>query len=121
AERGDARNFTLHDLADLVLLEPVAPDVVDLLDAERDAAIFGIDLENLRGDGLAFLEDFVRILDALGPADVTDVDEALDALFELDEDAVVDDADDLAFYFAACGIFFGRADPRIVRELFQTE
>src|SRR5260370_3559848 len=34
AERGDARNLALHDLPDFVLLEPVAPDVVDLLDAQ---------------------------------------------------------------------------------------
>src|SRR5258708_12360267 len=34
AKRGDARNLALHDLPDLVLLEPVAPDVVALLYAQ---------------------------------------------------------------------------------------
>ena len=65
AEGGDARNLALHDLADFVLLEPVAPDVVHLLDAQRYAAILWIDLQHLRGDRLALLENFVRILDAL--------------------------------------------------------
>src|SRR6267143_1870396 len=53
AERGDARNLALHDLPDLVLLEPVAPDVVDLLDAQRDAAVLRVDLQHLGGDVLA--------------------------------------------------------------------
>src|SRR5260370_804024 len=39
AECGDARNLALHDLPDLVLLEPVAPNVVDLLAAHRNAAV----------------------------------------------------------------------------------
>src|SRR5216684_1082699 len=30
AERGDARNLALHDLSDLMLLEPVAPDIADV-------------------------------------------------------------------------------------------
>ncbi len=49
------------------------------------------------------------------------MDEALDALFEFDEDAVVNDTDDLAFDFSACWIFFRGADPRIVRELLEAE
>src|SRR6266851_3332323 len=61
AERGDARNLAFHDLPDLVLLEPVTPNVVDLLDAQRHAAILRIDLEHLGGDVFALLEHLVRI------------------------------------------------------------
>ena len=61
------------------------------------------------------------MLDFFVPAHFGDVNKAFDALLEFDEDAVVDDADDLAFYFAACRIFFGGADPGIVRELFEAE
>src|SRR5213075_1140889 len=39
SERGDARNLALHDLPDSVLLEPIAPDVVDLLDAQGHPAV----------------------------------------------------------------------------------
>src|SRR5262249_2946677 len=73
AEDGDAGDFALHDLADTMLFEPVAPDVVDLLHAQRHAAIFRIDLQHLGCDGLTLLEDFVRVLDALSPADVAHV------------------------------------------------
>src|SRR5260370_24943199 len=48
SERGDARDFAFHDLSDLVLLEPVAPDVVDLLDAQGNAAVLRIDLQLFR-------------------------------------------------------------------------
>src|SRR5215470_91402 len=34
AERRDARNFALHDVAHFVRLEPIAPDIVHLLDSE---------------------------------------------------------------------------------------
>ena len=51
------------------------------------------------------------MLGFFGPAQLGDVDETFDALFEFDEDAVVDDADDFAFNFAARGIFFGGIHP----------
>src|SRR6266581_4757357 len=73
AESGDARNLALHDLPDLVLLEPVAPDVVDLLDAQRHAAVLRVDLQYLGGNVFALLEHLVRVLDAAGPAYVSDM------------------------------------------------
>src|SRR6266478_6324320 len=76
AKRGDARNLALHDLPDLVLLEPVAPDVVDLLDAQRHPAVLRIDLQHFGGDVFALLEHLMRILDALRPAHIADVHEA---------------------------------------------
>src|SRR6266851_4468971 len=82
AERGNARNFALHDLPDLMLLEPVAPDVVDLLDAQRHAAVLRVDLQHLGGDVFALLEHFVRILDALRPAHIADVYEPIESILD---------------------------------------
>src|ERR1700676_1641004 len=48
-------------------------------------------------------------------------DQAFDSLFQLDENAVVDDADNFAFYFAAGGIFFRGVDPGIWHQLLQAE
>src|SRR5260370_3968458 len=48
AERGDTRNLAFHDLPDLVLFQPVAPNVVDLLDAHRHPAALPLDLQHLR-------------------------------------------------------------------------
>src|SRR5580704_3319822 len=96
AEGGDARDFALHDLADFMLLEPLAPDVVDLFDAEGDATIIRIDLKNLGGDGFALLENFMWILDALGPAYVADVHEAVEAFFDFNESAELRDVADFS-------------------------
>src|SRR5262249_31530066 len=87
AEHGDARDFALYDLAHLVLLEPVAPDVVDLFHAQRHAAAIRIDAQHLRRNRLALLKDFMRILDALRPADIADVHQAVESVFQFDERA----------------------------------
>src|SRR5271169_5629803 len=121
AERSDARNFALHDLADPVLLEPFAPDVVHLLDAEGDAAIFGIDLQNFRGDWFALLENFMRILDALGPADVADVDEAVETFFDFDEGAELRDVADLSGDDSAHRIFIRDEEPGIRKRLLDAQ
>src|SRR5271169_3367185 len=55
------------------------------------------------------------------PAHFGDVDEAFDALFELDENAVVDDAYDFAFYFATSRVFFRSVDPGIRHQLLEAE
>src|SRR5256885_16444609 len=73
AEGGDARNLALHDLADSVLLEPVAPDVVHLLDTQRHTAVLRVDLQHLGGNVLALLENFVRVLPPAGPATIPDL------------------------------------------------
>ena len=121
AEGGDARNFALHDLADFVLLEPFAPDVVDLLDAKRDAAIIRIDLQDFCGDRLALFEDFVGILDALRPTDITDVNEAVEAFFDFDEGAEFGDVANFAGDDGADGIFFGDEQPGIGERLLDAE
>ena len=69
---------------------------LELLQAERDALVLRVDLEHLALDLVADVEDLGRVLDPLGPGHLADVDEALDAGFELDERAVVGDRHDLA-------------------------
>src|SRR4029077_14666847 len=46
AEIGGARHFAANYFVQFVRAEPVRPDVVQLLDTERKAAIFGVHLEN---------------------------------------------------------------------------
>src|SRR5258708_32022491 len=73
AERRDARHLAFHDLPDSMLLQPVAPDVVDLLYAQRPAAGFRIDLQHLGGEVFARLENLPRTLDSLRPPHITAV------------------------------------------------
>ena len=64
AKGGEARNLAANDVVELVRREPVGPNVVELLNAERHAAIGGVDLKHLGLDGIAFLEDFAGIFNA---------------------------------------------------------
>src|SRR5258708_38034327 len=59
--------------------------------------------------------------DLLVPAHFGNVHQAFDALLELDENAIVHDADDFAVDFAAGRIFFRVVHPRIGRQLLKSE
>src|SRR4029077_8438956 len=121
AERGDARNFAFNELSDLVSLEPIAPDVVDLLDAEGDAAILRVDLQHLGGDRLALAEDFVRIHHPPGPTDIADVHEAVEAILDLDEGPKLRDVAHLSGNHRAHRIFFRDLQPRIRQGLLHPQ
>src|SRR5580704_5091867 len=120
-ERGDARNFALHDLADFVLLEPFAPDVVHLFDAQGDATVLGVDLKHFGGDGLALFKNFVRILDALGPANVADVYEAVKAFFDFNEGAKLCNIANLPVDDGHNRIFSRDEEPGIGKSLLDAE
>ena len=60
----------------------------------------GVDAEHHRVHGVADVQDLRRVLDALAPRHLADVDQPFDAGLELDERAVVGEADDLAAHRA---------------------
>src|SRR5712692_9515915 len=121
AECGDARNFALHNLPDLVLFEPVTPDVVHLLDAQRHAAILRVNLQHLGGNVVAFLEHLVRFLDALRPAHIADVHQSIESIFDLNERAKLRDIPHLARDYHPHWIFLGNQQPGIRLRLFDTQ
>src|ERR1700730_16613797 len=82
SERGDARTLALHDLAHFVLLEPIAPDIVDLLDAQRYTPVFRIDLQNFGGNVFALLENLMRIFHSPSPAYVADVHQPVKSVLD---------------------------------------
>ena len=61
----------------------------ELLEAEGDAVLVLVELENLGFEFLTNLNDFARVADAT-PGEVRDVEETVDAT-EVDEGAVVGD------------------------------
>ena len=84
-------------LPDRVLLQDVVPGVrLELLDAQGELLVLLVDLQHDGLDLVALLEHLARVLDLLGPGDVGDVHQAVDALLDLDEDAEVGDVADLA-------------------------
>ena len=116
------RTLPLILRADRVLLAELVPRVaLDLLEAERDPPRRRIDAEHHRLDGVADVEDLRRMLDALAPRHLGDVDQALDARLELDERAVVGQADDLAAHARADRIAILHGRPRILHELLVAE
>ena len=64
---------------------------------------------------------FVRVLDALAPRHLRYVDQSLDAWLELDERAVVGQADDLAAHARADWVTLDDVRPRVVLELLVAE
>ena len=73
-------DLTLDDRADRMLLgEGLRRVLQGLLEAKRDAALGGVDLEHLNLDLLAGRDDLARVDVLLGPGHFRDVDETLDA------------------------------------------
>ena len=97
AEVGDAGDLALHAAADRIALRHARPRILgELLDAERDALVLDVDAEHDRLDVVALLVELGGVLDLLGPVQVGDVHQAVDALVDADEDAEVGDALHLA-------------------------
>ncbi len=87
---GDVGDLAEEARAGRVAARQADPRVLaELLHAERDAVLFLVELEDLRGDLVADRQDFRRVLDA-APCEVGDVQQAVDAA-EIDERAVVGD------------------------------
>ena len=94
-----AQDVLERELGALALAPEVAVDLLALLaalerlDAETDAALARVDVGDLGLDVVADVEELRRLVDALG-RELADVDQPLEALLELDEDAEVGDAGD---------------------------
>ena len=101
--------------------EGVPGIVLGLLEAERDAALLGVDLEDLHLDLLAGGDDLAGMDVLLGPAHLGDVDQALDARLQLHEGAVVGDVGDRALEAGADRILGLDAGPRIGLQLLHAE
>ena len=79
------------------LLGDLVPGVgLGLLHAQGDFLLLLVDVQDDDLDLVADRDQLAGVVDALGPAHLGDVDQALDALLELDEGAVAHHVDDLA-------------------------
>src|SRR5579872_4413744 len=124
-ERAEVRHpgdLPLDGVADVVMLEELVPDVgLELLQAERQPLVLGVDIEDHRLDGVALLERFRRVLQPLAPGHVRDVDQAVDAVLDLDERAELGQVADLARDRRADRVLLGQLVPRIALDLLQAE
>ena len=122
AECGYAQDFAVDHIADVVGLEEGLPDIgLKLLYSERQAPLIRFDGENDCFHAVALFQYFRRMLHALGPAQVADVDQAVDAVFDFDEGAEVGEVAHASFDRHADGEFLVERIPRIGRQLAHAE
>src|SRR5215218_6079667 len=93
---------------------------LDALDAQRQAAALGVDLEDLHLDVVARRDDLARVLDVMR-RELGDVDEALDAVEDLDEGTERHDLRDGALELVADVVRVDDALPRILLRLLETQ
>src|SRR6266403_1268511 len=122
AEVGDALDAAAELRAHRVVHTHQLPGVrLGLLEPERDAAVGGVDVEHLDLDLLPHLEHLRGMRHALGPRHLGDVDQSLDAPLDLDEGAVIGEADDLAADARVDRQALGDGRPRIGHDLLHAE
>ena len=122
AEFRDFRDLAIDDGAGRIHVGECFPGISgQLLDAEAEAFIFDVDVEDDSFDLIAALVDFGRIADFLCPADIGDMDEAVDAIFDTNEETEIGDIADFSDDACADGIFFFKKFPRIGLGLFHAE
>src|SRR5262249_31491826 len=93
----------------------------ELLDAERELLVGFVNAEDDSTDLVRFLEPLGRMPELLGPCDVADVDEAVDADADIDEHAEIGDRLDFTFHDRADRELDLELIPRIGLELLETQ
>src|SRR3989442_13203196 len=103
------------------LTDPQPRIFLRLLQPQRDPLVLGVDVENENVDLVALLHDLRRMLDALGPRHVRDVNQPVDPRLDFDERAERREVADLAAQPRADRILLRERHPRILLGLFHPE
>src|SRR3569623_643159 len=115
-------DVSMHVRADRIALADAQPWILDrLLEPERDPLVLRIDVQDDHIDRIALLHHFRRMLHALRPAHVGDVDQTVDARLDLDERAEAREVAHLAVDPRAHRILVRQHDPRILLRLLHAE
>ena len=117
-----ARDLALELHPDRVRLGDLEPGILlQLLEAQRDALVLRIDVEDRDLDRVALLHDLRRVLHTLGPRHVGDVNQAVDARLDLHERAERGEVANLARDARAHGVLHRQHHPRILLGLLHPE
>src|SRR5262249_28050854 len=92
-----------------------------LLHAEADALLFGIDIEHLDLDGLALLVLLDHLITRLVPRQIGEMHHAVDVAGKPNEQTELGDVADLAFEHRTRRMTLAERDPRILEALLQAE
>src|SRR5690606_9937781 len=93
----------------------------DLLDAQRDAATFFVDVEHHDLELVTDLHHLGRVDVLVGPVHLGHVHQAFDARLDLDERAVIGDVGNLAEHAGVGRVAAGDVVPRILAQLLEAE
>src|SRR5690606_18889168 len=122
AELGGVLDLALDGRADRVSGHEGVPRVVlGLLQAQRDAALGGVDVQHDHVDFLRGRDDLAGVDVLLGPRHFRDVHQTLDAGLQLHEGAVVGDVGDAARHLGADRILGFHAVPRVGLQLLHAQ
>lgn len=121
-EVGDIADLA-NDLAtEWVFFFELAPGVgFNLFHTEADTTVVDVDIEDNGFDHLADVDDLGGVFDAFGPGHFGDMDKTFDTFFDLDERAVIGEANDFASDAGSGGIASFGVVPWIFGDLFETE
>ena len=98
AECGDPQDFPVHHVANVMAREERFPDIgLQLLHAQGQTALVRFDGKHNRLHAIAFFQNFRRMFHTLGPAQIADVNQAVDAVFDLDEGSEVSEVANASF------------------------
>src|SRR5215217_1371178 len=92
-----------------------------LLDAERDALLLDVHVENLGAHDIALLEVVDDLLARTVPAEIREVDHAVDVVLEADEQAELGLVLHLALDRGADRVLLGEGLPRVLERLLQAQ
>src|SRR5262249_46982090 len=107
---------------DGIALGDVVPRIgLGLFEAERNAVLILIDAQDDNRNDVAFFHNLARVADALGPAHLTDRDQTIHALFQLDEGAEIGQAGDAALQLLLRRIALRDRLPRIGLDLLEAK
>ena len=122
AELGDVLDGALKDGSFRVLLGHHVPGVgLDLLHAERDALLVGVDAEDNDLDLISGAHHLRGVPKLAGPAHLGDVHQSLDAGLKLHKGAVVGEVGDLAGEAGALRVLARDVLPGVAHQLLQAE
>src|SRR5687768_1056605 len=118
--QADDRSIELgSDRIGLADLEPRI--ILRLLQSKRDALVVCVDVENHDVDRIALLHDFRRMLNALGPGHVGDVNQSVDARLDLHESAEAGEVSHLSVETRAVRVLLRQHHPRVLLRLLHAE
>ena len=121
-EVGDRLDLARNAIATVVVLSELSPRVgLALLEAQRDATTLFVDVEHHDFDFLAGLHDLGGVDVLVGPVHFGHVHQALDAVFDFDEGAIIGDVGDLAEHMRVGRITAGDVLPRIGAQLLEAQ